>query len=53
MKTKQLFTVAVVGLMLAGLTTGCDTESPKMKVTTENNISGLFNNNQILSTTLN
>jgi hypothetical protein len=34
MKTKQLFTVVVAGLMLAGLTATA-AEPPKMKMTTE------------------
>jgi hypothetical protein len=40
MKTKQLFTVVVAGLMLAGLMAanlGCEKEPPRMKMTTENN----------------
>jgi hypothetical protein len=34
MKTKQLFTVVVTGLMMLGLTTTAGAKAPKMKMTT-------------------
>ena len=34
MKTKQLFTIVVTGLMMLGLTTGCDTQQANIEQTT-------------------